>query len=59
MATPTDLPSDRGRVLAAGGQQEIIMKLGMIGRGRMGNADFADSVLSALRYQFGGHEEKQ
>ena len=23
-----------------------------------GEADFADSVLSALRYEFGGHEEK-
>jgi len=23
-----------------------------------GEADFADKVLSALRYQFGGHEEK-
>jgi 6-phosphogluconate dehydrogenase len=24
-----------------------------------GNEDFADKVLSALRYQFGGHEEKR
>ena len=23
-----------------------------------GEADFADKVLSALRYEFGGHEEK-
>ncbi len=23
-----------------------------------GDADFGDRVLSALRYQFGGHEEK-
>jgi 6-phosphogluconate dehydrogenase len=26
--------------------------------GSRGEADFADKVLSALRYQFGGHEEK-
>ena len=24
-----------------------------------GNADFADQVLSAMRYAFGGHEEKK
>ena len=26
--------------------------------GSRGEADFADKVLSALRYEFGGHEEK-
>ena len=26
--------------------------------GRAGEDDFADKVLSALRYEFGGHEEK-
>jgi len=26
--------------------------------GSRGQADFADRVLSALRYEFGGHEEK-
>lgn len=42
------------------------MELGVIGSGRMGTntvrrlirADFADKMLSALRYQFGGHKEK-
>jgi 6-phosphogluconate dehydrogenase len=24
-----------------------------------GDADFADKLLSAMRYEFGGHEEKQ
>ena len=31
------------------------MELGMIG---CGAADFADKVLPALRYEFGGHDEK-
>jgi 6-phosphogluconate dehydrogenase len=26
--------------------------------GSRGEADFADRILSALRYEFGGHEEK-
>jgi len=26
--------------------------------GSRGEADFADKMLSALRYEFGGHEEK-
>ena len=39
------------------------MRLGMIGLGRMGpiwcDADYADRLLSAMRYAFGGHEEKK
>lgn len=31
------------------------MQLGMIGRGRMG----ANQLLSAMRFEFGGHQEKQ
>ena len=48
------------------------MKLGIIGLGRMGSnmsvrileaghevVDFADRLLSAMRFEFGGHEEKR
>ena len=41
------------------------MELGFVGLGRMGanmsrgEADFADRVLSATRYGFGGHEEQK
>ena len=45
------------------------MQLGMIGLERMGanmvrrlsrgNAEFQDRLLSAVRFEFGGHEEKK
>jgi len=35
------------------------MQIGMISLGRMGgNADYANRLLSAMRKQFGGHDEK-
>jgi 6-phosphogluconate dehydrogenase (decarboxylating) len=41
------------------------MQIGLVGLGRMGanmsrgEADFADRVLSAMRFGFGGHEEQK
>ncbi len=56
--------SERGYCLMIGGEEAVVRRLDPVFAalyerfGSRGGADFANKVLSALRYQFGGHKEK-
>jgi 6-phosphogluconate dehydrogenase len=61
MSSVTDICEERWTVMAAIDESvpAPVLSAALYERfGSRGEADFADKLLSALRYEFGGHEEK-